>query len=310
MTKQGIIRAIDLCGGAGGWACAARDLPIHIAYAIDRWPEAVMTYRINHPDTKVILQDLLCPIGTEDLVGTCRGQVELVLGGIPCETVSIYRSGWNPATKPKEEEIAAWRALLDRCLQIVEILKPRWWCIEDVAGIVRHLPPLTPWVEIISAGYSPQARSRVYVGEFPMPPRGANVEVMRERLRSGPYRVGTRLWPRDPATSNVYDGAHFQAARPDNKSPTICNFGSRRDAELGIVDVSLPGGKRQMEWQEAAALQGFPSDYLFYGSPTDVSKMVGQAIQIDTGRAILRAIVAEAEKQGASRQDAKRGEEV
>ena len=50
-------------------------------------------------------------------------------------------------------------------------------------------------------------------------------------------------------------------------------------------------GGCHMEWQEAAALQGFPHDYVFYGSPTDVWSMVGRAIQIQTGRAILKSIV-------------------
>ena len=50
---------------------------------------------------------------------------------------------------------------------------------------------------------------------------------------------------------------------------------------------------RNPEWQELAALQGFPLDYLFYGSPTDVMKMVGRAVQIDLARAILSGIVAD-----------------
>ena len=289
------IRAIDLCGGAGGWACAARGLPIHIAYAIDRWPEAVRTYQINHPATTVILQDLLCPMATEDLVRSCRGQTDLVLGGIPCEAISIFRNGWNPRNAASDEEMARWHSLLDQCLHIVEVLRPRWWCLEDVAGIVDHLPPLTPWQAIDARDYSPQARRRVFVGEFPRPAPGTNTEILADRLRSGPYRVGTRFWPREPATSNTFDGLHCYGAAPDRKSPTVCTFSSRRDAELGILDARLPGGKRQIEWQEAARLQGFPEGYLFYGSPTAVMKMIAQAIQIDTGRAILAAIVQEAE---------------
>jgi len=294
--SEKIIRAIDLCCGVGGWACAARGLPIHITHAFDLWPEAAKTYEINHPETEVVVGDLTRRAIYRKLIDACSHETDLVLGGIPCETVSILRNGWNPKNRPRQPEIADWRKLLDRCLYIVRMLGPRWWCLEDVAGIVQHLPPLTPWVEINSAEYSPQARRRIYVGEFPRPPRGANMEVMRSRLRPGPYRVGKRLWPMTPATSNVYDGSHCYGAAADRKSPTICSFSSRRDAEMGVLDPSLPRGKRQMEWTEAARLQGFPEDYLFYGSPTAVSKMIGQAIQIDTGHAILKAIVAEAQK--------------
>jgi site-specific DNA-cytosine methylase len=40
-----------------------------------------------------------------------------------------------------------------------------------------------------------------------------------------------------------------------------------------------------------ASLQGYPADYVFVGSPTDVSVMVGNSVQIDTARAILEGIV-------------------
>lgn len=52
------IRAIDLCAGAGGWACAARGLPITIVAAVDFWRPACETYRLNHPGVKVIEGDL------------------------------------------------------------------------------------------------------------------------------------------------------------------------------------------------------------------------------------------------------------
>ena len=52
------LRAIDLCSGAGGWACAARGLPIHIELAVDFWPVACRTYQLNHPETRVLCADL------------------------------------------------------------------------------------------------------------------------------------------------------------------------------------------------------------------------------------------------------------
>src|SRR5689334_20719771 len=53
-----LIRAIDLCSGAGGWSCAARDLPIHIELAVDHWPVACKTYELNHLVTRVECADL------------------------------------------------------------------------------------------------------------------------------------------------------------------------------------------------------------------------------------------------------------
>jgi len=287
------IRAIDLCCGAGGWACAARGLPIRITHAFDVWPVACKTYEINHPDTRVLCADIRGILAGSVIRGL-SGDVDLVLGGIPCEQITIYRNGWNPATKCGTAEMAGFHRLLDCVLDLVRDLAPRWWCIEEVVGVAKHLPPLTPYREIDAAGYSAQNRRRVYVGRFPAPTPGTNDETAGARLRPGPFRVGARQWQRRVTTSCQYDGQSTAGLSPDKKSPTICNFGSRRDAEMAVIDERLPGRKRQLAWQEAALLQGFPNDFLFYGSETAVWKMIAQAIQVDTGRAILEAIIREA----------------
>lgn len=286
------LRAIDLCCGAGGWACAARGLPISVVAAIDHWETCCETYRLNHPSVKILCADV-CDRGTRKAVlGFDR--IDIILGGIPCEWVSIYRNGWNPKTRPTKDEIRREQATLGAVLALVRKIDPCWWCLEDVKGVTRYLPPLTPWVQIDAAAYSAQRRRRVYIGKFPAPLPGASADLLARHLRPGPFRVGRRTLSRRPATSNIFDGKSFMPADPKKKSPTICNFGGRRDAEIAVLDGRLPGGKRQFEWQEAARLQGFPEDYLFVGSLTDVWLQVARAIQIDVGRAILEAICREA----------------
>lgn len=283
------LQAIDLCCGAGGWACAARGLPIDIIMAVDWWEPACLTYRLNHPATQVIRADIKHPPFNPV---TLRGKIDLVVGGIPCEWLSNYR-GWSDQSRVKPEEIATERALLDSVLAIVLAIAPRYWCLEDVKGIVRELPPMTPYTEIDAAKYSGQRRKRVYVGEFPHPsppPADARHKTLGHYIRPGPYRVGRRLSGREPATARTFSQSTFLAAYPGKKAPTVCNYGSRRDSELGLMDDRVPGGVRQLEWQEGSALQGYPGDYVFWGSPTDVSVMVARSIQIDTGRAILEGI--------------------
>src|SRR4051812_23050349 len=43
-----VIRAVDLCCGAGGWACAARGLPIEWVAVADRSSDCLSTWRLNH----------------------------------------------------------------------------------------------------------------------------------------------------------------------------------------------------------------------------------------------------------------------
>lgn len=288
------IRAIDLCSGAGGWACAARDLPIDVVMAVDFWDTACKTYKLNFPATDVVCGDLRDP-AVRDRVLALASTVDLVVGGIPCEWLSVYRNVGHAKTRVTNSERIAQPKTLRSVLSLVKALAPRWWCLEDVKQLARELPNGTPYVEIDAADFSAQRRKRIYVGRFPIPkPVAWNQEFkMQACLRNGPYRIGRRTFGRRPATTNTFRAETFLGAYPDKKAPTICAISSRRDAEMAIVDPDIPGGVRQMEWQEAAELQGFPPNFVFYGSPTDCHVMVGRAIQIDTGRAILEAIVNE-----------------
>lgn len=283
------IRAIDLCSGAGGWAVAARAVPIRITHAFDLAPDCCETYRLNHPKTEVVCGDLTDP-AIRDRVKALAGSVDLVLGGIPCESISVYRNGWN-GLRPSDAEMAGFRRLLDSILDVVQRLDPRWWCLEDVVGLIGELPPMTPYAVLDAEEWSGQMRKRVFVGRFPLPPPNRDPRVLADYLRPGPYRVGPRLHGRTPVTSSAFTAGNCRRVDPACKAPCIAGWiSSRRDSECGIMDDQVPGRKRQLEWQEAALAQGFPADYLFYGSPTRVAKMIGQAIQIDLGRAILKAI--------------------
>ena len=172
MTKR--IQAIDLCAGAGGWACAARDLPIDVVLAVDFWPRACKTYELNHPSTEVLCGDLREP-EVQDRIRQLAGQVDLVLGGIPCEWLSLYRNVGHEKTRTSEDEKGAERRTLDNVLELISDLNPRWWCLEDVLGLVKELPPLTPWMKLDAATYSAQRRKRVYVGRFPAPRLGRRI---------------------------------------------------------------------------------------------------------------------------------------
>ncbi len=277
------LRAIDLCGGAGGWAVAARRLPIDIIAAVDWWEPALLTYKLNHPDTYVVRADCKSiPVRPEDF--------DLVLGGIPCQWLTIMRSKLlgNP---PKPEEIQRERALLDSILAWIKDLNPPWWCLEDVPQLVRELPLFTPYQVIDSQNYSGQRRKRVYVGRFPPPaPNGKAGLLASDYLRPGPYRVSVPSRNRHPQRHHCFTGETFYPIEAARKMPTILGLQSRHDNQRGVVDERLPS-HRSLEWQEGAIAQGFPEDYVFVGNWTQVGQMISNAIQIDTGRAILEGIV-------------------
>lgn len=285
------LRVIDLCSGAGGWACAARGLPLSIVAAVDCWDLALRTYRHNFPGTETIEGDLRQAALVQQLAESWRGRVDVVLGGIPCEWLSVYRNLNGVAEAERESH----RRLLDNVLWLVRELSPRWWCLEDVIQLRRELPPLTPYHLLDARWWSPQRRKRLFVGEFPVPKRPAKLVseqlTLGQCLRPGPYRMGVRAMQREPRRSFAFTRSAALAVEPGRKGPTVVCLSSRRDGEVLVRDERVPGGWRQPEWQEWARLQGFPEDYVFVGSPEAVWKMVGQAVQIDLGSAILRAMV-------------------
>lgn len=310
--KNGRIQAIDLCAGGGGWACAARGLPIDVFLAVDVEHWYLVTYGFNHPGTMCVQADVLA-----FAFSPLKGKVDLILAGIPCRLVSPARGHHAP----REDELAALDALVERLLALPGELGAKWWCYEDVPGILARLPMATPYVRINSGDYSAQRRERVYIGRFPAVRRGRNADMIEKHLRPGPHVVTSRLWKGNARRSATYGEGAFFAWERGMKSATITkNFGGAAHAKVGIREMHPQrkghticrcndrdwrptGVKREqndsayyrcLEFPEAARLQGFPESYVFIGTRGHAQQMVAQAVQVETGRAILRAICREA----------------
>ena len=123
---------------------------------------------------------------------------------------------------------------------------------------------------------------------LPMPKALGDSRLLDWAIQPGPYRKSLRISGRTPGRSSIYNSKQFYPWTFGEKSPTVINLCSRHDNYAAVVDGNLV---RQLEWQELARLQGFPKDYVFCGTPTRVGKMVAQAVQVDTGKAILKALV-------------------
>lgn len=287
------LTAVDLCAGAGGWACAARGLPLDVVLAVDLDATALRTYGLNHPGVKTVVADVR-EVGVAMLQEWLprRRKVDVVVAGIPCELVSKARGH----VKPKAEDLAGLSALLERCLRLPGELGAGWWCFEDVPGIVRLLPEGTPYQRMNAGGYSAQARDRVYIGEFPIPEPCRDPRTLEACLRAGPYQAPTRLLDGKATRSQSYSKGCFYGWRLGSKAPTVTKcFGGCGHVKVGIpVTVGVGRTWRRLEWQEGAALQGFPDDYVFCGPARLIVKHIAQAVQVDCARAILTGICKEA----------------
>lgn len=320
MATDDRLNAIDICCGAGGWAAAGRGLPIRWVAVADWAEDCLETWRVNHqiahPDCSLCRADLSTAEGREALVtaiGTHR--IDLVVGGIPCEQLSTMR-GNRPL---RDGELDRLHALIDGVLGLVRRLRPRWWALEDVVQIERHLPATIelgyeiPYRRIEAGNYGPQRRLRTFLGRFPDPAAFADPaapRTVRPCLAEGPHmtvphfeRYERTDWGRG-AMAVAND--KIRVLSPDDPSWTVMGSLSRGSRQQRNSCVKMEDGRlRRLDWREAARLQGFPSDYLFAAGLGRTEKMVGQAISIHVGRAIFQAIMMAAAEAPKQRQNAK-----
>lgn len=163
--------AVDLFCGAGGFAAGLVRAGFTIACAVDSWDRAVESYRLNfsHPCLKADVAELTGrQIRTAAQIG--KQDIDLVVGGPPCQGFSIQRIG--PDRDSRNNLVAEYARLL-------EDLGPRMFVLENVPGLLgkRGRPLFDAFIKrMAAAGYEtaaqvinaaeygvPQVRKRVIV---------------------------------------------------------------------------------------------------------------------------------------------------
>jgi len=117
---------VDLFSGLGGWSAAAREDGDRVT-RVER--EARFEAEI-HAD--------ILTLDAADL----PSRPDLLLASPPCEGFSVMRIGrnWTRDGQPKTETARIGLALVEKTLQIIEELKPRYWVMENPVGKLRVLP--------------------------------------------------------------------------------------------------------------------------------------------------------------------------
>ena len=77
------MKAIDLFAGAGGLSLGMKQASWEVVGALEIWPEALATHRVNMPDVAHICDDI------RDVDFTAFRGVDLVAGGPPCQPFSV-----------------------------------------------------------------------------------------------------------------------------------------------------------------------------------------------------------------------------
>jgi len=135
------LTAIDLFAGAGGFSLAAEQAGLKVLAAVeyDKWAQA--TYSTNFIDGRDaadqhrLYGDIL-DIEPSDMltdVGLCKGELDILIGGPPCQGFSSQRLNDAGVNDPRNE-------LLIRYFDFVKGLRPKAFLVENVSGMLwkRH----------------------------------------------------------------------------------------------------------------------------------------------------------------------------
>lgn len=292
MTDQ----VCELFCGAGGMGLGFSQ-HFEIVEAVDISRDAVRTYGANHPETDVRRK------GVQHLSGV-RGDfdgVTAIIGGPPCQAWSRRNIRQTP-DDPRAQ-------LLDEYMRVVEEVHPRWFVVENVVTVPKRAKQsVTERAEVL--GYrvtsaclnaadfgAAQTRRRwIAIGcregtirDFqtvrPRTVRQAFAGI-RENwgvMRSSPATLARLASaPADEWAAMNGQYRNMIRLRWDEPAPTVCNPKK--------VYMVHPDECRNISLAEAAALQGFPPDYIWKGNDSAIAQMIANAMPAEMAAAIAGAL--------------------
>lgn len=150
------MKFIDLFCGAGGFSTGFLQAGFDVKYGIDNWEGCMETYEQNHPNAEFILSNIK-DLDPRDFKG-----VDGIIYSPPCPDFSVAKGRPNP----KEGMI-----LVNEGLKWVKVIKPKFWIMENVKGIFKHLGnsyPIKKKLDCVNYGV-PQFRLRCFSGIYSDP---------------------------------------------------------------------------------------------------------------------------------------------
>jgi DNA (cytosine-5)-methyltransferase 1 len=313
-SRQSHPRIISLFSGAGGLDLGFQEAGYEVFFAIDIDKEAVETHKKAFPETCCEQADLvkLGAGGLLEKVGKLMqpGERIGVIGGPPCQGFS--RSNSNSRADDPRNKLPALYLEIVRALKAT--YKVEFIVFENVLGIKdkKHMHTFDGIMQTLQElglhqsvdEYDafefgvPQHRHRVIIAGFASAAALHAFRPLRqiegkatvaEAIANFPEpsycsRGGTRKnsfhpnhWTMQPRSLRFthpeqfkQDGRSFRRLAWDKPSPTVA-YGHR---EVAVH----PDGKRRLSIYEAMQLQGFPKDFVLYGSFSAQVQQISNAV--------------------------------
>jgi DNA (cytosine-5)-methyltransferase 1 len=308
------LKCLEICAGAGGQSLGLHQAGFDHLLAVEIDPDACQTLRLNKPRWDIRESDVREVSGEP-----YRGHLDLLAGGVPCPPFSIAGKRLGA-----EDE----RDLFPEALRLVEEADPKAILLENVRGLsTAKFQPYRKSIQERLAKLGYQSDWQVLnASEFGVPqlrPRFILVAAKPEYFErfdwpgaeGTPKTVAEALYPL--MARDGWSGAEAWAELADGIGPTIVG-GSRKHGgpdlgptraraawrELGIDGRGLANhGPDELTPRDhvprltlemAAALQGFPPYWEFFGRKTSAYRQIGNAFPPPVAEAVglqLRAAI-------------------
>jgi DNA (cytosine-5)-methyltransferase 1 len=312
--RRGFI-AVDLFSGGGGFGRGFEEAGFRVVAAVDNYPPAAKTYKVNFPHAAVIADDIKEVTGVDiaSLASLKPGEVDVVIASPPCEPFT----GANPRRMPDpldrlySDPIGQ---LFLHAIRLISELKPKFFVIENVPGIMEGAIASAIRKELSAAGYrrvyfnvlraeehgTPSRRVRVFVSNVKLKPRKSRGPTVGEALMGlpspgSPWPPNHEEPPEPPRRHRrrvsrlrrgegliEFEGAggrripNYVRLDPGDHAPTV----------MGTSRFIHPFEDRLLTVREQARLMGFPDYHVFVGSRDAQYNMVGEAVPPPLARAI------------------------
>lgn len=188
-------KVIDLFAGAGGFSLAALNCGFDVVAAIEFDSYACQTYQENiirkrSPLTELTAQDILKIDAAQfrKSVELVVGQLDLLVGGPPCQGFSTHRIKGQGVADPRNK-------LLLRYFDFVKELKPKFFLIENVPGLLwpRHELYLKKFKNLAQEhGYKLIGPTRINAKNYGVPQNRERVFILGVR---NDFSYDQLTWP-------------------------------------------------------------------------------------------------------------------
>lgn len=131
-------RFVDLFCGAGGFTLGFSRAGWQPLLCVDNDQNVEATHKLNFPHIPFSRSDLSKPRALERLVENCiTHPVDLIVGGPPCQGFSVFGKRRFVYTGDHDPSLDKRNHLIRAYLKALELIKPKWFVMENVIGLTN-----------------------------------------------------------------------------------------------------------------------------------------------------------------------------